>query len=135
MISTLAYFFNYYCQTLISGWETGHYFSNISSFPKILSLKSFSNSSGNSCFKFILLYMTLCETCPNTEFFLVRIFPHSDRYFVSLRIQSKCGKIRTIKNSVFGHFSCRHQNSFYLLQIGPVLEHSKVPKYYEQKCT
>ena len=24
----------------------------------------------------------------------------------SLRIQSKCGKIRTRKNSVFGHFSC-----------------------------
>ena len=30
--------------------------------------------------------------CPNTEFFLVRI-------------QSECGKIRTRKNSVFGHFS------------------------------
>ena len=34
--------------------------------------------------------------------FLVRIFPHSDwirrdRYFVSLRIWSKCGKMRTIK--------------------------------------
>ena len=26
-------------------------------------------------------------------------------YRVSLRIQSKCGKIRTRKNSVFGHFS------------------------------
>ena len=25
---------------------------------------------------------------------------------VSLRIQSECGKIRTRKNSVFGHFSC-----------------------------
>ena len=35
---------------------------------------------------------TLCEICPNTEFFLVRI-------------QSDCGKIRTRKNSVFGHFS------------------------------
>ena len=31
------------------------------------------------------------ETCPNTEFFLVRI-------------QSECEKIRTRKNSVFGHF-------------------------------
>ena len=30
--------------------------------------------------------------CPNTE-----------RYFVSLRIQSECGKIRTRNNSVFGH--------------------------------
>ena len=33
----------------------------------------------------------LCEMYPNTEFFLVRI-------------QSECGKIRTRKNSVFGHF-------------------------------
>ena len=23
-------------------------------------------------------YLSLCEICPNTEFFLVRIFPHSD---------------------------------------------------------
>ena len=35
---------------------------------------------------------SLHEKCPNTEFFLVRIFPHSDW-------------IRTRKNSVFGHFS------------------------------
>ena len=28
-----------------------------------------------------------------------------ERYGVSLRIQSECGKIRTSKNSVFGHFS------------------------------
>ena len=32
-------------------------------------------------------------------------------YSVSLRIQSKCGNIRTRKNSVFGHFS-RSVNSF-----------------------
>ena len=37
--------------------------------------------------------ITLCEKCPNTEYFLVRI-------------QSKCGKIRTRKHSVFGDFSC-----------------------------
>ena len=35
---------------------------------------------------------TLRENCPNTEFFLVRI-------------QSKCGKIRSKKSFVFGHFS------------------------------
>ena len=35
----------------------------------------------------------LREMCPNTELFLVRI-------------QSECEKIRTRKNSVFGHFSC-----------------------------
>ena len=51
------------------------------------------------------------EHCPNTDLFLVRIFPHSDwmrrdtKYEVSLRIQSECGKIRTRNNSVFGHFS------------------------------
>ena len=30
---------------------------------------------------------------------------NTERYTVSLRIQSKCGKIRTRKNSVFGPFS------------------------------
>ena len=50
----------------------------------------------------------LRKKCPNTEVFPVRIFPHSDwnteRYGVSLRIQSECGKIWTRKSSVFGHF-------------------------------
>ena len=36
-----------------------------------------------------------------------------ERYFVSLRIHSECGKIQTRKNSVFGHIShsafCGHQ--------------------------
>ena len=30
---------------------------------------------------------------------------NTERYFVPLRIQSECGKIRTRNNSVFGHFS------------------------------
>ena len=30
---------------------------------------------------------------------------NTEIYFVSLRIQSECGKIRIRKNSVFGHFS------------------------------
>ena len=30
---------------------------------------------------------------------------NTERYEVSLRIQSECGKIRTRNNSVFGHFS------------------------------
>ena len=30
---------------------------------------------------------------------------NTERYFVSLRIHSKCGKIRTRKISIFGHFS------------------------------
>ena len=48
-----------------------------------------------SCFVSVCLpfqLLTLLEKYPNTEFFLVRIFPHSDG-------------IRTRKNSVFGHFS------------------------------
>ena len=50
---------------------------------------------------------TLREKCPNMEFFLVRIFPHSDwtdRYLVSLRIQSECGKIRTRKTPYLDKF-------------------------------
>ena len=50
-------------------------------------------------------YVALREKCPNTEFFLVRIFPHSDWIRVSLGIQSKCEKYGPEKNSVFGHFS------------------------------
>ena len=38
------------------------------------------------------LYVTLREKCANTEFFLVRI-------------QSEYRKLRTRKNSIFGHFS------------------------------
>ena len=34
-----------------------------------------------------------------------RIWTEYERYGVSLRIQSKCSKIQTSKNSVFGHFS------------------------------
>ena len=43
----------------------------------------------------MLLLLTLREKCRNTEFFLVHIFLYS------VRIQ----KIRTRKNTVFGHFS------------------------------
>ena len=35
---------------------------------------------------------------------------NTERYELSLRIRSKCGKIRTRKNSVFGHFW--HNGSF-----------------------
>ena len=44
----------------------------------------------------------LCEKCPNTEFFLVRIFLYSE---VNLQIQFEYRKIWTRKNSVSGHFS------------------------------
>ena len=52
---------------------------------------------------------SLCEKCPNTEFFSGPYFPrfgqHTERYSVSLRFQFECGKILTRKNSIFGHFS------------------------------
>ena len=49
---------------------------------------------------------TLRKMCPNTELFLVRIFPHLDWIRRdTLRIQLKCGEIRTKNNSVFRHIS------------------------------
>ena len=64
----------------------------------------------------IILPLTLREKCPNTEFFLVRIFPHSQWIRGdTLRIQSKCRKIRTRKRTVFGHFS-RSVNEIYRLE-------------------
>ena len=52
---------------------------------------------------------SLCEMCPNTEYFSGPYFPafglNTERYEVCLHIQSKCGKIWTRKNSVFGFFS------------------------------
>ena len=45
----------------------------------------------------------LREKCPNTEFFLVRAFPHSDWI-----------KIRTRESSVFGHFS-RSGSLFFII--------------------
>ena len=75
-----------------------------------------------------------CVKCPNTEFFLVRIFQHSDwirmdtlafglnteRYEVSLHIQSECGKIRTWKNSVVGHFSRSEKLPYFDIKNCPI---------------
>ena len=53
-----------------------------------------------------ILMQPLREKSPNTEFFPLRIFPHSNWIRrVSLRIQSQYAKTRTRKNSVFEHFS------------------------------
>ena len=53
--------------------------------------------------------LSLCEMFPNTEFFLVRIFPHSDwmrRDTLYLSVfNPNAGKYGPEKNSVFGHFS------------------------------
>ena len=61
---------------------------------------------------FVSIKITVHEKWPNTQVFLVRIFPDSaafglntERYCVSLRIQYEFGKIRARKTSVFGHFS------------------------------
>ena len=58
---------------------------------------------------FYQLLQSLREKYPSTEFFSDLYFPalglNTDRYPVSLRIQSKCGEIWTRKNSVFGQFS------------------------------
>ena len=56
----------------------------------------------------LIVFHTLHEKCPNTQFFLVCIFLYSDCteiYSINLCIQSEYKKIRTRKNSVFGHFS------------------------------
>ena len=57
----------------------------------------------------IIIWLSLREKCPNTEFFSGPFFPafglNTERYGVSLRIESECRKIRTRKNSVYGHFS------------------------------
>ena len=54
------------------------------------------------CVCIYMLY-TLRKKCPNTELFLVRVFPYSD--WIRNSDQSECGKIRTRNNSAFGHFS------------------------------
>ena len=68
-------------------------------------------------------FNSLRRKCPNTEFFLVGIFPHldwirRDTDQKKLRIQSECGKIRTRKNSVFGNFSrsdCNRKNEIQII--------------------
>ena len=63
----------------------------------------------------IISTMILREKSPNTKFFSGLHFPafglNMERYSVALLIQSKCGKIRTRKNSVFGYFSHNVMNS------------------------
>ena len=56
---------------------------------------------------------------------ILRIFP------LSLRIQSQCGKIRTIKNSLFGHFS-RSAPSNFSKQIFVLNKNSQI---WDQNCS
>ena len=81
----------------------------------------------------------LSEKCPNTEFFLVHIFPHSDWIQRDTDAgkygQSKCGKIRTRKNSVFGHFS-RSLGNFLLSWNNHAVDSEKqlLNQYRSQLC-
>ena len=58
---------------------------------------------------FLRLRLSLREKFPNTEFFLVRIFRvfglNTEICGVNLRNESECRKMRTRKNSLFGHLS------------------------------
>ena len=68
--------------------------------------------------RFLFFFVNSKTSCTYTVWnvskygiFLGSYFPafrllNTDRYFVSLRIHSKCEKIRTRKISIFGHFSC-----------------------------
>ena len=80
----------------------------------------------------LIFFDSLLEKCPNTELFLVRIFLHSEWIRVSLRIQSECGKKRTRKNSVFGHFSrsdCLWKKSWILTSnSGSIIRESAASK-------
>ena len=61
---------------------------------------------------------------------------NTERYSVSLRIQSECRKIRTRKNSVSGHFSRRANSSGgkLFLEIGdPVQNYKELYKAYNKK--
>ena len=40
-----------------------------------------------------------------------------------------------MRQLVYQVCSTRYQASFYLWQLGPVLKHCKVPKYYDQDCS
>ena len=55
-----------------------------------------------------LVYPTLLEKCPNTDFFSGPCFHafglNTEIHGLNIRIQSKLGKMRTRKNSVFKQF-------------------------------
>ena len=61
------------------------------------------------------MYCVKCVQIRNFFWYVFSAFGLSTgRYEVSLRIQSECGKIRTRKNSVFGHISWSDlRKSFY----------------------
>ena len=72
---------NYLKLIKICTFAVDHWYLNIKSFrvrlavkPKIIT----SLSVGTKSAQFIYSFLTLREKCPNTELFLIHIFPHSD---------------------------------------------------------
>lgn len=75
-------------------------------------------------FQFLRFLKSFCVYCrriklshkfPNLDFFLIRIFRYLDLQedlLWNLNIQSKCGKIWTIKNDEFGKFLCSVKESY-----------------------
>ena len=67
----------------------------------------------------IFFYITLREKCSNTEFFSGPYFPsfgqNTERYGISHRIQSECGKIRTKKLRIWTLFT-QCQDTFFDFQ-------------------
>ena len=79
--------------------------------PVISSSSDFSSSWSRGFLSSLLEFSLTCTVwnMSKYEVFSGPYFPafglNTERYFVALCIQSECRKIRTRKNSVFGHFS------------------------------
>ena len=60
----------------------------------------------------------MCEKCPNSEIFLIRIFLvfglNKETYFVNLRYTYQVRENAAQKNSEFGHFSNSDLSSNYV---------------------
>ena len=61
----------YYCVQILAWWK---YNNCDSSFPIYHYVYFFWLTHQST----LIIHHSMCEKCPNTEFFLVRIFPHSD---------------------------------------------------------
>ena len=67
---------------------------------------SYSYSAKSETFRENSYYLTLCEKCPNTEIFLVRIFPYSDGIDVFSPYTGKYGPEKT-----------PHLNTFHVVSL------------------
>ena len=73
----------------------------------------------------------LREKCPNIGPYFPAFGLNTERYEVSLPIQSECGKIRTRSNSVFGQFLCSAHSVINILAIsGPREEPIVIPSAF-----